>query len=157
MRRPSLTSVILAVLWAVAVAVVGGIFTDMSVWYHALQKPSWQPPAWILGPVWSTLYLLSAIAAVTAANAPIADRGTRTDLALAYLVNGFLNVLWTYLFFRCQRPDWAMIELPVLWLSIGWMMWTAGRVSGMAVWLLAPYLGWVAFAGAVNWAIVRMN
>jgi tryptophan-rich sensory protein len=68
-----------------------------------------------------------------------------------------LNVLWSVLFFNLRRPDWALAEVGLLWLSILALVLLARRVDRIAAWLLAPYLGWVAFASVLNLAIVRLN
>jgi tryptophan-rich sensory protein len=68
-----------------------------------------------------------------------------------------LNVLWSWLFFRARRPDWALAEVGLLWLSIVLLIVLAARASTSAAWLLAPYLLWVAFAAALNLAVVRLN
>ncbi|RZJ23596.1 MAG: tryptophan-rich sensory protein, partial [Haliea sp.] len=72
-------------------------------------------------------------------------------------LNGFLNVLWSLLYFRLRRPDWALAEVVLLWLSILLLMAVQWRYSRRASLLLLPYLAWVAFAGLLNWATVRMN
>jgi translocator protein len=141
---------------AAFVAVLGATATDLGPWYQSLAKPSWQPPDWLFGPAWTLIFALTAIAAVFAWNeAP--DRPAREWIIAAFALNGFLNVLWSVLFFRLRRPDWALIEVVALWLSIVLLIAVAGRNSKTAGWLLAPYLAWVTFAGVLNLAVVRMN
>jgi tryptophan-rich sensory protein len=72
-------------------------------------------------------------------------------------VNALLNVLWSELFFVWQRPDWALAEVVVLWLSIILLIVTLAPISRRASWLLVPYLAWVSFAGALNLAVVQLN
>jgi tryptophan-rich sensory protein len=74
-----------------------------------------------------------------------------------FAVNAALNVLWSVLFFRLQRPDWALVEVGFLWLSIVAMMWALQRDSRLAAALLLPYLLWVSFASVLNYAIVVRN
>jgi translocator protein len=141
---------------AAFVAVLGATATDLGPWYQSLAKPSWQPPDWLFGPAWTLIFALTAIAAVFAWNgAP--DRPAGEWIIVAFALNGFLNVLWSVLFFRLRRPDWALIEVVALWLSIVLLIAVAGRNSKTAGWLLAPYLAWVTFAGVLNLAVVRMN
>jgi benzodiazapine receptor len=141
---------------AAFIAVLGATATDLGPWYQSLAKPSWQPPDWLFGPAWTFIFALTTIAAVFAWNgAP--DRPAREWIIVAFSLNGFLNVLWSVLFFRLRRPDWALIEVVVLWLSIVLLIAVAGRNSKAAGWLLAPYLAWVTFAGVLNLAVVRMN
>jgi tryptophan-rich sensory protein len=74
-----------------------------------------------------------------------------------FALNGFLNLLWSLLYFRLRRPDWALIEVGLLWLSVLLLIVVLGRYSRTAAWLLAPYLAWITFAGALNWGTVQLN
>lgn len=147
---------LVAGLAAFAVELMGGLATDLSPWYAALRKPSWQPPGWLFGPAWTVILTLAAIAAVRAWRRS-ADRPARQRLIAAFAVNGVLNVAWSVLFFQWRRPDAALAELVPLWLSILLLVVMAGRRDALAGWLLAPYLAWVAFAGVLNLTIVRLN
>ena len=138
-----------------AVGAVGGAATEIGPWYRALNKPPWQPPDWLFGPAWSTIYLCAAWAGVRVWQR--ADATLRRQWVLAVAINLVLNVLWSVLFFNLRRPDWALAEVGLLWLSILALVLLARRVDRIAAWLLAPYLGWVAFASVLNLAIVRLN
>jgi tryptophan-rich sensory protein len=141
---------------AAFVAALGATATDLGPWYQSLAKPWWQPPDWLFGPAWTLIFTLTAIAGILAWNgAP--DRPAREWLIAAFALNGFLNVFWTVLFFRLRRTDLALFEVVALWLSIVVLIVVAGRNSKTAGWLLVPYLAWVTFAGALNFAVVRMN
>ena len=85
------------------------------------------------------------------------DRDSRMQLLGAFALNGFLNLLWSLLFFRLERPDWALYEVAFLWLSIALLIGLLKPVSRSAAWLLVPYLIWVSFASVLNWKIVAMN
>jgi translocator protein len=152
--------VVAAALWAalgvIAVAGLGGLATDLGPWYHGLKQPSWQPPDAAFGPAWSVIYLLTAIAAVRVWLRAAAPR-QRTQWLAALAVNGALNVLWSALFFKARRPDWALAEVVLLWLSIALLIVLARRHDVIAALLLAPYLLWVAFAASLNFAVVRLN
>jgi benzodiazapine receptor len=89
-------------------------------------------------------------------NAMDDDPGRVLILAL-FGINIVLHMLWSPLFFALKRPDWALIEVPFLWLSIAALMFGVGRYSALAVWLLLPYLLWVTFAVFLNLKIVRLN
>lgn len=145
----------IALLGAVAVGVAGGLLTDIGPWYRALVKPSWQPPDWLFGPVWTTIFLLAAISAAMAWNN--APSGTRAMIAWLFVLNGVLNMLWSFLFFHLKRPDWALWEVPLLWLSVLVLIVAILPWSRLAAWLLVPYLLWVAFAAYLNWTIVKLN
>jgi tryptophan-rich sensory protein len=148
--------VVAAAAAATFIAVLGATITDLGPWYQNLAKPSWQPPDWLFGPAWTLIFTLTAIAGIVAwNNAP--DRPAREWVLAVFALNGFLNVLWSVLFFRLKRPDWALIEVALLWLSILLLIIIAGHIKRTAGWLLAPYLAWVTFAGFLNLAIVRMN
>ena len=141
---------------AVVVALAGGLLTTTGPWYHALRRPSWKPPDWAFGPVWTTIFTLTAISGVMAWNA---DSGlaSRTALVVTYGINAVLNIAWSGLFFRMRRPDWALLEVVFLWVSIAALILVTARVSGLAATLLLPYLVWVGIAACLNRAIVRLN
>lgn len=148
--------VAVAALAALAVAGLGGAMTDLSDWYRALAKPSWQPPDWAFGPAWTLIFGLAAAAGVLGwRHAPDA-RGRRQMLAM-FAANGGLNVLWSALFFHLRRPDWALAEVVLLWLSVVFLMVRLRPWSARAAALLLPYAVWVAFAAALNLSIVRLN
>ena len=141
---------------AIAVAGLGGLMTDIGPWYLGLKQPAWKPPDWAFGPAWTIIFALAAASGVAAwRSAP--SQASREWLLGLFALNGFLNVLWSLLYFRLQRPDWALMEVGLLWLSVLLLMGVAGRYSRKASLLLAPYLVWIAFAGALNAATVRLN
>lgn len=156
MRRETLQPVLVAALCAMAVAGVGGLMTDIGPWYQSLRQPAWKPADWAFGPAWTLIFALAAGAGVLAwRRAP--DRGSREWLLALFALNGFLNVLWSLLYFRLRRPDWALLEVGLLWLSVLLLMVVTARYARTASWLLAPYLVWIAFAAVLNWATVRLN
>jgi len=140
---------------AVFIAFVGASFTDLSPWYQQLNKPSWQPPDWMFGPAWTAIFALVAVAAYDSWNQSSGE--ARGNLVGLFCFNGFLNVLWSLLFFRLQRPDWALIEVIFLWASIVLLILYTRRYSLRASKLLMPYLAWVSFAAVLNLAVVRLN
>ncbi len=151
-RRAILT----AALAAIAIGILGATITDVGPWYQALRKPDWQPPDWLFGPVWTLIFALSAIAGVKAwIRAP--DRSSGDLIIALFALNGFLNMLWSILFFRVKRPDWALIEVGLLWLSVLALIFVLARYSRVASWLLVPYIAWVTFAALLNWKIVQLN
>lgn len=150
-RKP----VYIAILLAVLVGGLGGAATTIGPWYYALAKPSWQPPDWLFGPVWTTIYVLNAIAGVKAWRR--ADDIRRRHYLGALLLNCVLNLLWSMIFFTSRRPDLALIEVVLLWLSILLLAVLPWKYSRASSWLLLPYLLWVGFAAYLNWTIVRLN
>jgi tryptophan-rich sensory protein len=138
-------------------AAVGSVFTSRSVsdWYVGLAKPSWTPPGWVFGPVWTVLYVLMAAAAWMVWLSEGLVRG-RLPLAL-FGVQLVLNAAWSGLFFGLQMPGLALAELLVLLAAIAATTLAFWRVDRWAGVLMLPYLGWAAFAAALNLAIWRMN
>jgi tryptophan-rich sensory protein len=148
--------IIVAALITVVVLGAGAAMTTVGPWYRNLQKPSWNPPDWIFGPAWTLILGLAAAAGVLAwTHAP--DAGAHTRIAALFAANIILHMLWSPLFFNLRRPDWALIEVPFLWLSILALMVGLADFSPLASWLLLPYLLWVSFAAFLNLTIVRMN
>lgn len=141
---------------ALAIALLGGLSTDIGPWYRSLVEPDWKPPDALFAPAWTLIYACAAVAGVKAwQRAP--TRTWREWMLGLFALNAFLNVCWSLLFFRLRRPDWALVEVGFLWLSILVLLIFVGRVSRPAGWLLMPYLAWVAFAAALNLAVVRLN
>ncbi len=134
----------------------GGALTTIGAWYAALRKPVWQPPGWLFGPAWTLIGGLTAWAGVLAWQATRTPAQREVTLGL-FALNGGLNILWSALFFKLQRPDWALIEVIPLWLSIAALIAAFAARVPLAAWLLAPYLLWVAFAAVLNLVVVRLN
>jgi translocator protein len=145
-----------AALGVAVVAGLGGLATELGPWYRALKQPWWQPPDWAFGPAWSVIYLLTAVAAVRVWLRAHASR-ERVQWLVALAANGAINVFWSWLFFKARRPDWALAEVALLWLSIVLLIVLARRHDSVAALLLVPYLLWVAFAASLNYAVVRLN
>lgn len=148
--------ILVAALAAVVVAGLGGTITDVGPWYQSLKKPSWQPPDWLFAPAWTLIFACAAVSAATGWR-DARNAGAREWLVGLFALNGFLNVLWSFLFFRAQRPDWAVIEVAALWLSILVLIIYLARFSRNASLLLVPYLAWVSFAAYLNWTVVKLN
>jgi benzodiazapine receptor len=136
-------------------AAATGAFVSTGGWYAALVKPSWNPPGWLFGPVWTLLYALMAAAAWMVWRAG-GWRAQRRALGL-YLCQWALNALWTPLFFGFQRPDLAFAGIVLLDLAVLATAAAFWRVRPAAGLLLLPYILWVAFATVLNFAIWRLN
>jgi tryptophan-rich sensory protein len=154
-RRALLVPALVAAIATIAVATIGGELTELGPWYQALKKPVWQPPDWLFPPAWTLIFTLTAIAGVLAwQRAP--DRRTRVWLIALLTVNALLNIGWSAIFFRWQRPDLALAEVVFLWLSIlALILFTSYAKTASR--LLLPYLAWVSFAAVLNLAVVRLN
>lgn len=132
-----------------------GFWFFPAAWYEGLVKPSWNPPGWLFGPVWTLLYTMMAVAAWL-----VWQRGgfakQRWPLGL-FLLQLVLNAAWTPLFFGLQRPNVAFGEIVLLWGAIAATIGSFVPVSRPAAWLLAPYLAWVSFAAFLNFTIWKLN
>lgn len=139
------------------VAAFGAAFASRTsaAFYAVLDKPTWAPPAWLFGPVWSVLYVLMAVAAWRVWRAS-GLTGARTAVGL-YLVQLALNALWTWLFFVWRDGPWATAEVLVLWGSIVATLIAFRRHDATAGYLLAPYLAWVSFASALTVSVWLRN
>lgn len=133
---------------------VGSMF-EPGAWFEQLNKPAWQPPDWVFGPVWTVLYVLMAIAAWLVWER-YGFRGARLALGL-FVAQLALNALWSWLFFGRQRPDLAFFEILVLLAVLAATTVAFWRLVPRAGALLLPYLAWVAFAAALTGTIWRLN
>lgn len=135
----------------------GGLLTARSVggWYQGIQKPSFNPPDWIFGPVWTFLFFLMAISAwLVWRRVPLREAGWSPWFFMGQLI---LNVVWSGLFFGLRNPALAFAEILVLWVAIAGTILCFRRHSTAAALLLLPYLGWVSFATVLNFTIWSMN
>jgi tryptophan-rich sensory protein len=137
-----------------AAAGLGSLATTPNIptWYAAIAKPTWNPPNWLFGPVWTVLYICMAVAAWLVWR----QGGPRTPLTL-FAVQLGLNAAWSWLFFWFHMPRAAFFEILVLLVAIAATIiafWPRSRAAGI---LMLPYLGWVAFASVLNFTIWRLN
>jgi tryptophan-rich sensory protein len=148
--------VVVAAVTTFAVLAAGGVMTDVGRWYQELRKPPWNPPNWLFGPAWSVILGLAAWAGVLAWSHAMTP-GERLRVCILFGINIVFHLLWSPLFFNLRRPDWALIEVPFLWLSVLALAIGLAPLSFTASLLLLPYLLWVAFAAYLNLTIVRLN
>ena len=133
-------------------APIAGMFSPPGDWYASLNKPEWNPPAWIFGPVWTALYLMMAVAAWQVWRRD----GWRRPVWL-YFTQLALNAAWTPIFFGARETGWALVVIVGLWLAILVTLLAFLRVSRAAGWMLVPYLAWVSFASVLNFTLWQMN
>lgn len=155
-KYPWLGLIVLLVVCFAAAGIGGAVTTPkIATWYAALAKPSWNPPNWIFGPVWSVLYLCMAIAAwLVWRQGGLA--GAATPLAL-FAVQLVLNLAWSWLFFGFENPGLAFVDIVLLWAAIAATMvafWFRSAIAGI---LFVPYLAWVSFAAVLNFVVWRLN
>jgi benzodiazapine receptor len=136
-------------------AATSGIFISVGDWYATLNKPSWNPPSWLFGPVWSVLYCMMAVAAWLVW-CKGGWREQRIPLGL-FLLQLALNMMWTPLFFGLHMPGLAFAEMSILWITLSLTIKAFWKVSPFAGATLLPYLAWITFAAVLNFTIWRLN
>jgi translocator protein len=146
--------------------VIGSIFTSESVstWYQTIEKPSFSPPDWLFGPVWTTLYVMMGISLFLVWRATISTttitKDRRSRKISAFIAFGFqliLNVLWSFIFFGLRSPQLAFAEIVILLISIMVTIVIFSKISKLAAVLMIPYAGWVTFASLLNLQIWLLN
>jgi translocator protein len=143
----------------VSLAIVGAggrVLTEVGPWYENLKFPSWRPPNWLFAPVWTIIYFFVGLGAVICWYS-IASNSLRAGFIILFAINAVLNILWSGLFFKYRRPDWALVEVIVLWLSIVLLLVFTWSCSTLAGALILPYLAWVTFAAYLNLRMVQLN
>jgi len=146
---------VFSVVICLLVGAVGSIFTYSSIpnWYASLNKPSFNPPNWIFGPVWTALYILMGISLCL-----FWDRKTKSKKSYAiFSIQLGLNILWSIIFFALHSPFLAFIEIILLWIAILLTILNFHKVSKTAAYLLIPYICWVSFASVLNLFILLLN
>ncbi len=139
----------------VAAAIGAAATRNAAGFYGQLQLPAWAPPAWLFGPAWTVLYLAMAVAACLVWRRH-GFHGARVALTL-FLVQLVFNALWSWLFFGWRMGAWSFACLALLWLLIAATLAAFWRHHPLAGGLLLPYLGWVTFAGALNYMAWQLN
>jgi len=148
---------ILFLLSCFSVAGLGSLATtpEIPTWYATLRKPAWNPPNWLFGPVWTALYAAMAIAAWIVWRRT--GWGGSNGALWLFVIQLALNLAWSFIFFRFHSPRWAFVEIVALWIAIAATLARFAGISGVSAMLLAPYLAWVTYAAALNFAIWRLN
>lgn len=156
MKSQAMFRLALAFAFSYATAGIGAALTELGPWYFALRQPAWKPPDAAFGVIWTTIFTLCAISGWLAWQA--ADTtDLRRRVAGLFAANAFLNIFWSALYFKWQRPDWALIEVVFLWLSILALIVGLWRLSRWASLLLVTYLVWVSIAAVLNLETVWLN
>jgi len=141
-----------------AVATIGSFFTRQGLtdWYANLNKPIFNPPGWLFGPVWTVLYFLMAASVFLVWQKGIENPWVKTAIVL-YLIQLILNGLWTPIFFGLRMPLAAFCEIVLLLAAIVLTMWAFAKVSRAAALLLVGYIAWTTFAAVLNFSIWMLN
>ncbi|MEM8962919.1 MAG: TspO/MBR family protein [Acidobacteriota bacterium] len=156
MKRRDIIALAVFLLLVVLTSAFGALVTSPGAWYAGLDKPPWTPPNWLFGPVWTVLYIMIAVAAFLVWRRA-GGVGPARWAFVAWGVQLALNAAWSWIFFSLRRPDWAFIEIAVLFVAIVVTMVLFARWSRPAMGLLVPYLFWVSFAAALTLRIWQLN
>lgn len=154
----NIVKAIIAIAIPLMVGATSGFFTISGVesWYQTIQKPSWNPPNWIFGPVWTTLYVMMGIALFLVWKEDTSEELKKIAIAL-FAVQLTLNFFWSFIFFNQQQPGWALVEIIAMWFFLLLTIFAFAQVNKTAAWLLVPYISWVSFATILNYTIWQLN
>lgn len=148
----------ICILICQATGIISGLLTTTqnNIWYNSIVKPSWNPPGYLFGPVWTILYLLIAISLwlVWKSNS---DETIKLEAMLFFGFQLFLNFWWTILFFKFHSPSGAFIEIILMIVLILITIFRFSEISKTAAWLLVPYISWVCFAAFLNYNLWKLN
>jgi len=162
MKINNILKLVISIGVSLGAGAIGSFFTAPAVqsnWYLELIKPAFNPPSWVFGPVWTTLYILMGISLflIWKINPSEARPGERRRAVILFFIQLVLNVFWSIIFFGLHSLGGAFIEIVFLWLTILATIIAFAKISKSAAWLLAPYILWVSFAVYLNFAIWLLN
>jgi translocator protein len=163
MKLNNFFKLIIAIVVSEMAGAIGAFFTTPSIagWYAGIVKPALNPPAWVFGPVWTTLFALMGIAAFLVwSSYAEASADKKKGIKVALVLFGIqlvLNTLWSIIFFGLHSPGGALVEIVFLWLAILATIIAFAKISKPAAWLLVPYILWVSLAMYLNYAIWVLN
>jgi translocator protein len=157
MKKPDILKLVVSLILPLGVGSISGIFTTAEIpsWYETLNKPSFNPPNWVFGPVWTTLYFLMGISLFLVWK-QLPGR-ERNRAILVFMIQLFLNFCWSFLFFYFHQLGLALVEILLLWLSIFLMILLFYRLRPLAAYINIPYILWVTFATVLNAAYYFLN
>ena len=158
MKPIEFIKLIISILICNSAGFIGSISTSSAIptWYNSLEKPSFNPPNWIFGPVWTTLYTLMGISAYLVWRQGIHNSQVKTALII-FGVQLFLNAIWSPIFFGLRALFAALIVIVVLWIAILLTIFAFYKISAIAAVLLIPYILWVSFATILNYSLWVLN
>ncbi len=157
MQISNTPKLIISIILTVGLGSLGGLFTiaEIPTWYAGLNKPSFNPPNWIFGPMWTTLYLLMGISFYMIWKIPPSP--ARTQAIRIFVIQFVLNFCWSIIFFSMHQIGWALVEIIAMWVCILLTILQFRKLSTTAAVLLIPYLLWVSFASLLNGSIWQLN
>jgi translocator protein len=157
-KKSPLSMLFILVIVCEMVGIVSSLLTSPvnNVWYSQLVKPSWQPPAYLFGPVWVVLYFLMGISLWLVWKNKSGEI-YKGNTYFIFAVQLFLNFMWSIIFFKTESPFYALFDIIILLFTIGLTMKCFSAYSKLAAWLLVPYISWVSFATVLNYTIWNLN
>ncbi len=165
MKVNNFFKLVIAIVVSELAGVIGSMFTISAIpnWYSTLAKPALNPPSWVFGPAWTTLYALMGVALflIWKQHSNILENVRMLRIwrigIVVFFIQLFLNALWSIIFFGLHSPGWALIDIAALWLAIVWATAVFYKISKPAAYLLVPYILWVSFASYLNYSIWVLN
>ncbi|MEJ2103590.1 MAG: tryptophan-rich sensory protein [Ignavibacteriaceae bacterium] len=157
MNKTLILKFLVSIILPLCLGAIAGMFTSQSVpeWYATLNKPSFNPPNWIFGPVWTTLYILMGISFFIIWKQDVSKERNRA--ILVYLLQLLLNFAWSFIFFYFNLIRFALVEIILLWISIVMMLVVFYKIKPIASYINIPYLLWVTFATVLNASYYFLN
>lgn len=149
---------VISLLLCLSAGTIGSVFTTPAInsWYADLIKPSFNPPNWLFGPVWTGLYILMGISLFLIWRKDLKKKNVRFAFWL-FIMHLALNTLWSVIFFGAKNVTLAMFDIFILWLMIAALIYCFYEIDKKAAWLLVPYFFWVSFATLLNYSIWILN
>ena len=157
MAKSNSLKLIVSIILILGLGSLGAVFTVSEIpnWYARLQKPSFNPPNFLFGPVWTLLYVLMGISFYLIWKQPSSK--IRNKGIIFFIVQFTLNFFWSIIFFKYHLIFWAFIEIIAMWLFILFTISSFAKLNKTAAWLLVPYISWVSFAAILNFAILQLQ
>lgn len=150
------TKTIIAVATCLGLGIASGLSTTSEIgsWYQTINKPTWNPPSWIFGPMWTTLYILMGVAF---ARIWYSDHSEKKTAMTFFVVQFVLNLLWSPTFFGLHQMGWALVVILALLATLIYTTYRCGKIDKTAAYMLVPYILWVSFATFLNGTIWGLN
>ena len=149
---------IISIAIPLVVGFTASLFTRPQIknWYITINKPSWNPPNWLFGPMWTLLYVVMGTAFYLIWKSNLSGTQKRPAVIL-WVAQLLLNFFWSFIFFNQHQIKGALVDIIGLWLLILLTIFAFAKINKTAAWLLVPYISWVTFAGLLNYAIFNLN
>jgi translocator protein len=157
MKKAEIIKLIVSLILPLGLGSIAGMFTAGAVpeWYASLNRPSFNPPNWLFGPVWTALYIIMGISLFLIWKQ---SKSKERDLVVfVFLLQMALNFAWSFIFFYFNMIGFALIEIILLWMSIVIMLVLFYKIKPVAAYINIPYLLWVTFATILNAAYYILN